>query len=225
MGIRKRDYLFAIVKNLWTLFCISLGVVLTLPLSPIIALTSKKYGVHPMGKPVEETHLDRYVSAGSSGKWEYQNSSINLFKWWNNYEDGLLGEPSGKHSARVEGKERSFFSKVRWLIRNPFNQGKRTIPLFHCLVNECDVSFKGKYFVHDKDPEMGGWNFVKAVHRKTGKSYYGFRWVKHYPDGGVRNFYFGYKLKPEHRDTWQDVDDQDKAFTIRYPFKTKLSRK
>lgn len=211
------DYIKATSKTVGILSVMVIFWILNFPAAFLVALTAKRQEVHPMGKDLVEPHSDKYIRQGSSGIWEYWNSNVKLLKWFNNYEDGLLREPSGKNSAAVNGKERTVWAMTGWGWRNPFNWGKRTLPLFHCMVNECDVTYVGDYRVEDKDDAYPGWYFVKAVHRVTKRSYYGARWVKHYGNGKVRQAYIGFKLKPSHKDTTQSFDDLDKAFTVRFP--------
>jgi len=195
---------------------------LTFPLGVIVAATAKPQSQHPQNKPLTSLHSDKYISEGSSGSWVYVNSNVKFVKNWNNYEDGLNGEPSGKHSARESGKEDSFLARYRWTIRNPFNWGKRTNPLYHCMVNNCTVEYWGDYDISDKDVSKSGWHLVKATDKNTGKVYYNYRSVNHLGNGQVKQGSIGYKIKPSHADQVQDDDDLDKAFTIRLPIKTKV---
>ena len=217
--MKKTDYIRAIVSWAMVSVLYSFGWAMTFIMAPFVALTARKQKTHPFDKPLTSKHRQRYIDEGSSGEWEYVNSNVKLLKWWNNLEDGLYGEPSGKFSASIKGKEKSLYGMIRWTLRNPFNYGKRTLPLFHCDVNNCDISYIGEYRLSDKIPTLGGWNFTKAVDRTTGRHYYYFRWVKHYPNNKVRQFSIGFKIKPEHGDIEQSLDDRDKAFTIRLPFK------
>lgn len=200
----------------------SIGWALTYIMGIGVALTSRPMKVHPQGKPLNSFHSVKYYSEGSSGSWEYWNSPYKIFKPWNNYEDGTLGEPSGKHSARVKGKERSFISQYLWTIRNPFNYAKRSIPLFHCKVNDCDIEYWGDFEISDKEDGQGGWQFCKATDRNTGKVYYWYRSVKSAGNNQVRVAAIGFKVKPAHALILQDKDDEDKAFTIRLPVKTNI---
>lgn len=213
--MKIRDYFKALFKSLFILAVYSIGLALTFPAAFLVAATAKPQNTHPLGKAVTARHSARYINEGSSGWWEYWNSNIKWLRWFNNYEDGLLREPSGKNSAAVQGKERTFWNMVLWTWRNPFNWGKRTLPLFHCMINECKVSYIGHYVISDKVADQGGWWIVKAKHRQTKRTYYGARWVKHYPDDKVRQMYIGFKIKPEHGDIVQEPDDADKAFTFR----------
>lgn len=213
------DYPKAILSNLLVLAVYAVFWLLNFPAALLVAATSKLQTKHPMGKAVNGPHRDKYIEQGSGRFWMYANSDIKWLRWFNNYEDGLLGEPSGKWSAEVKGKEWSFWSMVRWTWRNPFNWGKRTLPLFHCMVNECDVSYIGHYRISDKVADQSGWYIVKAKHRITKRNYYSLRWVKHYRGDKVRQMYIGFKIKPEHGDITQSLDDADKAFTFRFiPF-------
>lgn len=214
-----KDIPLAIFKWLLVLLCALPLWVLTFIAAPFIALTAKKQTEHQFNKPLTAEHSEKYKAQGSSGYWEYWNSNVKLLRWFNNLEDGVLGEPSGKFSSSVKGKERRFLSIIRWTLRNPYNFAKRTLPLFSCKVNECNIQYVGDYQISDKEPDLGGWYFVKATHRKTKRTYFYFRWVKHLEDGYVRQASIGFKLKPEHADIFQDLDDADKSFTLRLPFK------
>jgi hypothetical protein len=166
---------------------------------------------------IEQEHSEKYKALGSSGKWEYWASNIPFIRLWSNYEDGDLGEPSGKQSVRCKGKERTFWNRYKWnALRNPFNMGKRTIPFFHCLVDDCDIEWYGDKYVSDKNVDTSGWQFVIATHRKTGKKYYGYYEVKVLDDNHVSVKKYGFKIKPSHADEVQDADDKDKAFTFRW---------
>lgn len=220
--MNKLDYVKAPIKWLVVTLCMSVLWALTFVLAPFVALTARKQVTHPFNKPITSYHREKYIEQGSSGYWEYYNSNVRFLKWWNNLEDGLLGEPSGKFSSSVKGKERKWWNMVRWTLRNPFNYGKRTLPLFHCDVNNCKVEYIGDYDINDKDPTKSGWHFVKATHNTTGRTYYYLRWVKHLGNGIVRNGAIGFKLKPSHRDVVQDLDDADKAFTFRIPVKQSI---
>lgn len=198
-----------------------LGVLLTyFPFGILVALTSKKQMSHPLNKPLESQHSEKYTSQGSSGSWEYWNSSLLFLMWFNNYEDGTLGEPSGKNSARVGGNERSFWSQYKWLCRNSFNWKKRTSNFFFCPVDDCDIEYWGSYDLSDKTPTTSGSQLVKATSRVDGKVYYGYRYVKDLGNSEVRQYQLGFKIKPSHALETQDVDDKDKAFTARLQFKS-----
>ena len=208
----------------WVLVAIPyfVGWLLTYLMGIVVAITSKPQSSHPQGKSLTSKHSDKYIAEGSSGEWEYWNSDLPFVKWWNNYEDGTLGEPSGKNSARVKGKERSFISQYLWTIRNPFNYAKRSIPFFHCKVNDCDIEYWGDFEISDKKDGQGGWHFCKATDKNTGKVYYWYRSVKNVEGNQVRVAAIGFKVKPAHALILQDVDDADKAFTVRIPVKTHI---
>ena len=223
-----------------TLCTYSIAVLLTyFPMGILVALTARP-GPSPFGEGPTE-HRQKYIEQGSSGMWDYWWSPVKWLLYWNNYEDGLLGEPSGKHSARVKGNEHTFWNMYRWICRNPFNWGKRNSDFFACFVNECKVEWWGTGDVSDKNPPVPGWYFVRATHKLTGKVYYGFRYLKQNSDTSglpkvvarfflglqsmfgskrklkdtVFNLVVGFKLKPSHAWTVQDEDDLDKAFTLR----------
>lgn len=213
----------SIPLNLWfkawaqwlsVLFVYLIAVVAGFFIVPLAIATSKKRKND--FNEIESAHKTKYIKAGSSGAWEYLASRIPFIRLWSNYEDGDLGESSGKWSATCKGKERSFWNRYKWLaFRNPFNYGKRKIPFFHCLIDDCTLSHYGDYNVTDKGGK-DGWQFVIAVHKETGKKYYGYYSVKYLDDGRVRVWRLGFKIKPGHATETQDADDKDKAFTFRY---------
>lgn len=215
MGVPMRLLLAAAWQ--WLLLSVLLvgGVLLTyFPCGLLVALTARP-ATNAFGQR-QGTHEVEYIAAGSSAWWEYWATPRRWLSAWNNYEDGTLGEPSGKHSARVRGQERSIWNQYLWLCRNPFNQGKRTSLLLACPVNDCDLQWWGYRRLSDKAPVFAGWYFCCATHRTTGRRYFGFRWVQALPGGLVRQLNIGFKLKPEHACRLQDPDDADKAFTLRY---------
>lgn len=198
---------------------LGIGVLLTyFPFGLLVAITSKRQTSHPTNKSLKGIHTDRYISEGSSGTWEYWNSNVKLLKWFNNYEDGTLGEPSGKNSARVGGKEKSFWSQYKWCCRNALNWKKRTDNFFFCPVDDCDIEYWGDYELSDKTPTISGRQLVKATSRVDGKVYYGYRYVKDLGNSKVRQYQIGFKIKPSHALQVQDADDKDKAFTARLQF-------
>lgn len=221
-SIPKVELAKAILSWLIVVIPYSLGWLLTYVMGIIVAATSKPQKVHPQGKKIFSKHSDKYIAEGSSGEWEYWNSNVPFVKWWNNYEDGTLGEPSGKNSARVKGKERTFLSQYLWTIRNPFNYAKRSIPLFHCKVNDCKIEYWGDFEISDKEEGQGGWHFCKATDLNTGKVYYWYRSVTPCGENKVKVAAIGFKIKPAHALVVQDDDDKDKAFTIRLPVKTNI---
>lgn len=184
----------------------------------LVALTAKRQYVHPFNEPTEAVHDADYIAAGSSGRWEYCNSSIEWLQDWNNLEDGVNGEPSGKHSSRCGGKEASWWNRLMWTFRNPYNWAKRTKPLYFCPVNDCDLQWWGDQIITDKAPVFEGWHFCRAVNRETGRVFYGYRSVRLNKDGTVRQVTLGFKIKPSHATVVQDADDADKAFTARIQF-------
>jgi len=196
---------------------LGLGVALTyFPMGMLVALTARPAVNHLHERSA--IHSPQYRALGSSGFWEYWASPWRWLDAWNNYEDGTLGEPSGKHSARCGGKERTWLNQYLWICRNSFNKAKRTSSFFACFVNDCDIEWWGSRTLSDKDQPVPGWHFCRAVHRKTGRVYYGYRRVALNDDGSVYNAVFGFKIKPGHAGTVQDADDLDKAFTLRIQF-------
>jgi len=218
--IPLRYRLAALWQWSWVGALIMLGTLLTyFPMGILVALTAKPATKHPQGKPLTARHSAKYMEAGASGWWEYWNSPWAFLRPWNNYEDGCLGEPSGKTSARQKGKERNRFRIYQWLCRNPFNWGKRSSSLFACFVNDCTIDWWGSTdVITDKAPAISGWYFVRAVHKTTGRVYYGYRSVKLNDNGTIDQGRFGYKIEPKHAREVQGADDLDKAFTLRYQF-------
>lgn len=231
------------IKAIWQWFYVGLvGFVLWLltyfPMGPLMILTSKK-GTNVFGESYAK-HDQRYIDEGASGEWYYIGNWIPILQWFSCYEDSLTGEPSGKHSARVKGKENTFWNKYLWTIRNPFNYLKRTTRFFACFVNDCTIKYWGDSVISDKDVGGDGSYLVMAVDRVTGKTYYGYRKLVHYDhfewylrlkqfvrktkflskyasllDNKIYHATFGYKIRPSHADEVQDEDDLDKAFTFR----------
>lgn len=220
--IPKKELFRAVLSWLLVIIPYSIGWALTFIMGLLVAATSKKQTTHPQGKDLLAKHEPGYIKAGSSGKWEYRNSNWKICKWWNNLEDGTLGEPSGKHSARCGGNERSFLNQYLWTIRNPFNYGKRTIPLFYCPIDDCAIEYWGDLEVTDKEYGPDRWHFCKATNIKTGKVYYWYRSVKFVSRTKVKQAAIGFKFKPTHALVVQDVDDKDKAFTLRLPVTTNV---
>lgn len=195
------------------------GVLLTyFPMGLLVAYTARPQHKHPQDKATRGKHSAKYEEAGSSGEWQYWNSPKRWLRPWNNLEDGTLGEPSGKHSARVSGDEDSVWSQYLWLCRNPFNWAKRSSRFFACYVNDCKIQYWGHFNITDKAPVVPGWYFVRAHDRTTDRVYYGYRSVRLNKDGTVRQVNLGFKLKPSHAGQVQDADDLDKAFTLRMQF-------
>lgn len=192
------------------------------PMAFIVAYTAKKT-TNCYGESTK-AHDKKYVDQGSSGIWWYMSSPLKFVDGWNNLEDGTLGEPSGKHSARCKGKEASFWNQYSWLCRNPYNKGKRTSEFFSCFVDNCDIEYWGVKTLSDKDnnPITKGWYFVRAQDRTNKKTYYGYRSVKLLNSKSVRVIQIGYKIKPEHALEIQDIDDKDKAFTLRFQLSSQI---
>ena len=196
--------------------------VMTIIVAPFVIWTAKN-GINFVGES-SQLHDQRYIDKGASGVWRYRATEVKCLDGYNNYEDGLYGEPSGKHSARCSGNERTFWSQFGWLLRNPFNKGKRTSDKYSCAVNDCKLIHWGADKLSDKndDPVTKGWYFVCAVNTITGKEYYCYRSVKNAGEGKVKQSFVGFKIKPEHDNELQDDDDLDKAFSVRLPFKTNI---
>lgn len=239
-NIPTKEKLKAIWQIVLVFICYFFPWALTFILAPLVIWTSKKT-TNQFGE-VSEQHSPKYIEQGSSGMWYYVATAVKWLAPWNNLEDGLYGEPSGKHSARVGGKEASFKNMYAWLIRNPFNQGKRLSRFFSCYVDDCIIEYWGQQELSDKDDLKTGWYWVKATDQITGKTYYGFRHVEsNHPNtrplfakiaikiaslfnnkrdysNTVYNAVFGFKIQPRHALEVQGDDDKDKAFTARVQF-------
>ena len=206
------------------------------PMGMLAALTTKPT-TNAFGQTSGD-YGDRYRAEGASPDWEYEATHIGWLDDYNIWEDSATGEiPSGKHSARCNtswwGKlfykgvyaERSWLGKYLYITRNPFNKGKRTSDFYSCFVNECDLTYWGKKDISDKNnnPTTKGWQFTKAVHKETGKTYYGYREVNLIDDKHVEQIRIGHKIKPSHIGNWQEPSDVDKAYTSRYQWKSEIN--
>lgn len=210
----------------WLLSFFPMGFIVPLVVRPMTNVFGMK----------EMEHSDKYKEGKSSGNWKYYGTNIPFIKLWSNLEDGAHGEPSGRWSSLVKGKEKTFWNRYRWVIRNPFNYGKRTMPLFACMVNDCDIKYWGDYYVGDRGTFTTGSHFCIAKHKKTKRTYYGYRalftWEDYFSSRGKKtpkflrgkfcNVSLGFKIKPSHADNIQVPDDRDKAFTFRIQFARKL---
>jgi hypothetical protein len=157
-------------------FLLGITVLLTyFPMGFLVILTAK-HTTNAHGETVAD-HDQKYIDLGSSGKWEFWASAWRFISRWNNYEDGLRGEPSGKNSAACGGKEATFWNQYSWLCRNSYNQGKRLSRFFACYVNDCIIESWGTGDVSDKEPVKDGWYFIRATDKITGRVYYGYRYV------------------------------------------------
>lgn len=237
------------MKAIWSIFlviiCYSVPWALTFVLAPLVILTAKRT-TNAFGETTQP-HNEDYIRQGASGIWYYVATAVKWLTPWNNYEDGLNGEPSGKHSARVNGKEESFWARYQWMIRNPFNEGKRTNKFFACFVDQCKIEYWGDEYLTDKTPIQEGKYWVRATDLKTGRVYYGYRHVRSNADpkkrpllakiaisvaqlfnkmrgidkdytNTVYNVVFGFKIRPTHAGEVQGKDDKDKAVTARIQF-------
>lgn len=240
--VKTLDKLKALVQWCVVAPVIMTGIIITMLLGWAVILTAKRLPRNPFGEASPKLHSDKYSSKGSSGVWYYFMTEVPVLKWFGNLEDGLYGEPSGKNSANLKGKERSFLGMYYWLWRNPFNYAKRTSPILACFVNDCTVRFSGDTGVTDKHTNGSGSYWVVATHKDPKwwhwTNYYGFRQVIVWDTvgwyvnvtrllakiPGVRESWFrnkvynavlGFKIKPEHGEIEQDDDDLDKAFTAR----------
>lgn len=221
--MKKTDYIraFLQINGLFWLVKLPLAIV-GLFVVPVGLLFVQKGRPNKFGE-TSQCHKGKYIEKGASGHWDYW--SLPGWLWlWSNDEDGLLGEPSGKHSARVGGKERSFWGMYQWAaIRNPVNNLRYT-RLMSCRVEDCDIEWKGvgdsynaegALLLNDNDPLLEGWYFVRATHRETGRKYYNYRRVKRLKSGKILHIRCGFKVKPVHVGAVFDEDDKDKGFTYR----------
>lgn len=228
-------WLVVLLKWAFILICYVPMWLLNFPMSLIVAAVVKPM-TNVFGES-ERDHSQKYIDKGSSGRWVYYGTNLPIIKLWSNLEDGI-GEPSGRWSSLVKGKELKYWNKVKWFIRNPFNYGKRMLPIFACMVNDCDVSYYGNYEVSDRGTFSTGRYLAKAKHKKTGRTYYGYRAIFLWEDffkklkmktpkffkDTLQNLSLGFKVKPSHGDVIQVEDDRDKAFTFRIQFTREIAR-
>lgn len=179
----------------------------------IFSVRDIKQGTSKDGETVV-THRQKYIDQGSSGEWRFMNPTNKLFWFWGNDEDGYWGEPTGKWSASVKGKESSLWNMYIWAaIRNPANNFSRFWGPFSCPASECSFTYKGDYDLNDNAPISEGWNQVTAIHKKTGKKYHAFRLVKKWP--GINkclHIRLGFKLRPSYI---TNTPDEPKGWTFR----------
>lgn len=235
-AICKWSWLVLYFAAVWVLTYFPMGLLVAYFCKPM----TNKFGES------EAIHSDKYIAAGSSGKWIFEDCLIPIITLWANPEDGQRGEPSGKWSSACKGKEATFWNKYAWARRNPYNRGKRESDVFACFVNDCKVEWWGDKGVSDKNLNGDGRYFIRAQHKETGRVYYGYRRVIHWDNLGwyrmlvglvfkvspafagwlshrVYNAVLGFKIKPEHAEEVQDADDLDKAFTFRIQFFSKVN--
>lgn len=136
---------------------------------------------------------------------------------WSNDRDGAAGDKRGWWHLNAPFGLGAFhwFSMFWWLaIRNPANN-PRFSPLFGCPVTECDYRHWGQVEVED-DPGKGGWRFLLATNRKTGRRYYGFYWVWQWSAARAVVVQLGFKPEPSDwaEDYSGDLSRQWKGFTF-----------
>lgn len=219
MEITNKDYArFAgqvVLQGTAKLGCALIGL-------PIIAaglLRTETPDTHPFYNYIARMHDPRYVSEGSSGSWNYVKlPSWKIMKPFDNLNYGLLGEPSGRWSAKRGGDERSYRSMFRQAaIRNPAN-GFRYMDAFSCQVDNCDIVYKGDPGPLDIQPVLKpGWNFVKAQDRDTGKVYYSFQYVRAMGKRHGFRIRLGFKVEPSHMNKGDIPEAKERAtFTTRF---------
>lgn len=260
--ISKVDYFKAAWQWFYLVILSGIGILVGLLLVYPIACVWLKIKHQVLGWPVypskfgesATTHSSKYRLLGSSGRWSFWNiggvrqDNLNPNWWWlwGNDEDGFLGEPSGKHSARChqnhtlsysgklkyliyrllgEDLERSWFGMYLWCMRNPFNNAKRYWRPMSCEVEKCKLDWVGNSEhqvdgapVLDDNQALEGWYFIRGVNQETGNHYYSFRLVKQRKNGKIIHILFGFKIKPTHAGVDFDADDEQKGFTFRITF-------
>lgn len=231
MIITKKDYFLAFVQWFYLTIISFTGVIAGLVLYPFVFVPCILIKYKILKKPstpnrfgkFQQKHDSDYIQNGSSKLWNYWSLDSKIAWPWMNGEDGSLGELSGKHSARWNGKERSYIAIIGWFIRNPFNNAKRYWDVMNCRPNECSLSWigegvrdeKGRPVITDTKKGYDGWYFVKCVNKKTGRKYYGFRFVKCRKNDKVIHIILGFKIRPSHSDLIVVPDDMDKGVTFR----------
>ncbi|WP_347505149.1 DUF7338 family protein [Pseudomonas anguilliseptica] len=172
--------------------------------------------VVPVALPFRRVQGPPIPFSQASGDWLL----VKLPGWawlWSNDRDGAAGDKRGWwHKNALFGLGAyHWFSMFWWLaIRNPANNPRFT-PLFGCPVTECDYRHWGQFEVED-DPGKGGWRFLLATNRQTGRRYYGFYWVWQWSAPRALVVQFGFKPEPSDfaEDYSGDMSRQWKGFTF-----------
>ncbi|WID41938.1 hypothetical protein [Pseudomonas phage PG1] len=172
--------------------------------------------VVPLALPFRVTQGPAQPFSQAAGDWVL----ILLPSWawlWSNDRDGAAGDKRGwwHLNAPFGLGAYHWLSMFWWLaIRNPANNA-RFSTLFGCPVTECDYRYWGQASVED-DPGKGGWRLLLATHRKTGRRFYGFYWVRQWSATRALVVQLGFKGEPEDwaDDYSADPSKQWKGFTF-----------
>jgi len=172
--------------------------------------------VVPLALPFRVTQGPAQPFSQAAGDWLL----ILLPSWawlWSNDRDGAAGDKRGwwHLNAPFGLGAYHWLSMFWWLaIRNPANNA-RFSTLFGCPVTECDYRYCGQASVED-DPGKGGWRLLLATHRKTGRRFYGFYWVRQWSATRALVVQLGFKGEPEDwaDDYSADPSKQWKGFTF-----------
>lgn len=193
-----------------------------LPVVAVGLFFTKTPSTHPFYPKVAYPHAPVYIKEGSSGEWTYEKlPDWGIMKPYDNLNYGLLGETSGRWSAKREGKEHSYLSRFRQAaIRNPCN-GFRYMEAFSAQADNLDIEYTGDYGPLDIQPVLvPGRNFVKGTDRDTGKTYYAFQYVR--AVGKTRGFRIriGFKIEPSNIEKGDLPERKERVtFTTRFGVK------
>lgn len=179
-------------------------------------LIAAGFVVVPLALPfrsVDESSAKPYRE--HAGTWKM----VTLPRWawlWSNDRDGAMGDERGWW--HVNGPfglpSEHWFSMLVWLaFRNPANNARFT-RFMGCPVTECTYDYVGDEVVKDK-PGMGGWRFLVATHKVTGRRYFGFYGVKTWSNKRALVVQIGFKGEPSdwHEDYAGDESRQWKGLT------------
>lgn len=131
-----------------------------------------------------------------AGTWKL----VTLPRWawlWSNDRDGAMGDERGWWHVNAPfglGADH-WFSMLVWMaFRNPANNARFT-RFMGCPVTECRFAYWGSEVVKDKFG-LGGWRFLVATHKLTGRRYFGFYWVKTWNAERALVVQIGFKGEP-----------------------------
>lgn len=182
-----------------------------------ITLVLAGFVVVPLALPwrsVDETSRQPFTEA--AGDW----LRIILPGWawlWSNDRDGAAGDRRGWWHLNAPFGLGAFhpLSMLIWLAyRNPANNARFT-RFMGCPVTECTFEFWGDEVVKDK-PGQGGFRFLIATHRESGRRYFGLYYVKCWSDARAAVVQIGFKGEPSDwgEDYSADESKQWKGLTL-----------
>ena len=135
-------------------------------------------------------------------------------KPWDNAVDGFYGDRRGwwHAHAEFEGGSRRFANMWWWgATRNTADYWRRF--MISCPVDECElVKLAGNADEVNANGRLSGWNFLLAVHRKTGKRWYQLCVVRPWSETRCFNVWLGWKFKLSHAGEHYGGEDAYKRF-------------